>query len=299
MSATKNSSWRTRLAGLLESERAQAFITALIIINAVTLGLETSKQITDQIGAVLVTIDRIILSVFVVEISLRIVARGAAFFRDPWSMFDFSVVAIALVPTTDELAVLRALRVLRVLRLISIVPHMRRVVGGLLAAIPGLSSILGILMLLFYVFAVIATKLFGETFPQFFGTLAGSMYTLFQIMTLESWSMGIVRPVMEVHELAWLFFVPFILVTTFTVLNLFIAIIVSAMEGERRSDEDQAVGAAKHLTDEAVRILHTEMAALSKQMNDMRRHLERLQRKDETTYADTKGWQSTTTDSVP
>ncbi|MGC1951354.1 MAG: ion transporter [Gammaproteobacteria bacterium] len=267
---------------MVEGERAQAFITVLIIVNAVTLGLETSKQITDHIGAVLLTADRIILSVFVVEITLRVITRGLQFFRDPWSLFDFSVVAIALVPTTDELAVLRALRVLRVLRLISIIPHMRRVVGGLLAAIPGLSSIVGILMLLFYVFAVIATKLFGEAFPQWFGTLGNSMYTLFQIMTLESWSMGIVRPVMEVYGLAWLFFVPFILATTFTVLNLFIAIIVSAMESERRDEEEQTVAAVTHVTDEMVRAIHTDMQAMRRQMNEMHLHLERLQLQDET-----------------
>nr|MBS0019361.1 ion transporter [Gammaproteobacteria bacterium] len=282
MPTTGSSGWRAWLGSIVEGERAQAFITVLITVNAVTLGLETSKQITDHIGAVLLTADRIILSVFVVEITLRVIARGSQFFRDPWSLFDFSVVAIALVPTTDELAVLRALRVLRVLRLISIIPHMRRVVGGLLAAIPGLSSIVGILMLLFYVFAVIATKLFGEAFPQWFGTLGNSMYTLFQIMTLESWSMGIVRPVMEVYGLAWLFFVPFILATTFTVLNLFIAIIVSAMESERRDEEEQTVAAVTHVTDEMVRAIHTDMQAMRRQMNEMHRHLERLQLQDET-----------------
>lgn len=282
MPTTGSSDWRAWLGSIVEGERAQAFITVLIIVNAVTLGLETSKQITDHIGAVLLAADRIILSVFVVEITLRVITRGLQFFRDPWSLFDFSVVAIALVPTTDELAVLRALRVLRVLRLISIIPHMRRVVGGLLAAIPGLSSIVGILMLLFYVFAVIATKLFGEAFPQWFGTLGNSMYTLFQIMTLESWSMGIVRPVMEVYGLAWLFFVPFILATTFTVLNLFIAIIVSAMESERRDEEEQTVAAVTHVADEMVRAIHTDMQEMRRQMNEMHQHLERLQLQDET-----------------
>lgn len=281
MSATEGPSWQGRLGSVVDGEPAQAFITVLIVINAITLGLETSQQITDHIGAGLLTADRIILGVFVAEISLRITARGFQFFRDPWNLFDFSVVAIALVPATDELAVLRALRVLRVLRLISIIPHMRRVVGGLLAAIPGLSSILGILMLLFYVFAVIATKLFGEAFPEWFGTLGSSMYTLFQIMTLESWSMGIVRPVMEVYGLAWLFFVPFILVTTFTVLNLFIAIIVSAMESERRADEEPTVPGVTHVRDEMIRTIHADMQALGRQMNEMHRHLERLRLQNE------------------
>ncbi len=278
MSATEDSSWQARLANVVEGARAQAFIGSLIAINAVTLGLETSPQVMGQIGGLLIAADRIILSVFVLEITLRIAAHGLRFFRDPWSVFDFSVVAIALIPATAELAVLRALRVLRVLRLLSILPHMRRVVGGLLAAIPGLSSILGILMLLFYVFAVIATKLFGEVFPQWFGSLGDSMYTLFQIMTLESWSMGIVRPVMEVYPLAWLFFVPFILATTFTVLNLFIAIIVSAMEGEKRAEEEKTVAAITHVADGMVQAIHVDMQAMRRQMNEIHLHLEQLQK---------------------
>jgi len=160
------------------------------------------------------------------------------FFRDPWSVFDFLVVAIALVPASGQLAVLRALRVLRVLRILTIVPSMRRVVGGLLAAIPGLASIGMVLALVFYVFAVITTNLFGGAFPDWFGTLGRSLYTLFQVMTLESWSMGISRPVMEVYPYAWIFFIPFILIATFTMLNLFIGVIVSAMQSF--SDDDKA-----------------------------------------------------------
>ena len=148
-----------------------------------------------------------------------------AFWRDAWSVFDFAVVAIALLPATGPLAVLRALRVLRVLRLLTMVPSMRRVVGALLAAIPGLGSIALVLLIIYYVFAVIATKLFAATHPEWFGDLGRSLYTLFQIMTLESWSMGIARPVMENFPYAWAFFVPFILVATFTVLNLFNAML--------------------------------------------------------------------------
>ena len=181
-------------------------------------------------------------------------------------MFDFSVVAIALIPATGPLAVLRALRVLRVLRvlrLLTMVPSMRKVVGALLAAIPGLGSIALVLLILYYVFAVIATNLFAAAYPEWFGTIGNSLYTLFQIMTLESWSMGIARPVMEQFPYAWAFFIPFILVATFTMLNLFIAIIVNAMQSYSESEHQ-----------ETVRVVQATQAHIEA---DMRDELRRLQ----------------------
>jgi voltage-gated sodium channel len=216
-------------------------------------------------GPVLIAIDRTILAVFVVEIALRIAAHGWRFFRDPWSIFDFIVVAIALVPATGQFSVLRALRILRVLRLISAVPRMRRVVTALLSAIPGLGAIIALLSLIFYVSAVMATKLFGASFPDWFGTIGESLYSLFQIMTLESWSMGIVRPVLEVYSLAWLFFVPFILITTFTTLNLFIAVIVNAMQAEHDREAEAAEAEAKG-----------ERGALLEELQAVRRELAEL-----------------------
>lgn len=224
--------WRSRLAAAVERPPAQTFIMVLILINAVTLGLETNAGVMQRWGDILHVVDRAILTVFVVELALRLVAHGLRFFRDPWSIFDFLVVGIALVPAAGPFSVLRALRVLRVLRLITMLPNMRRVVAGLLSAIPGLASVFGIIAIIFYVAAVIATKLFGATFPDWFGTIGLSAYTLFQVMTLESWSMGIVRPVMEVFPYAWLFFILFILISTFTMLNLFIAVIVNAIQAE-------------------------------------------------------------------
>ncbi|RFC66424.1 ion transporter [Fulvimarina endophytica] len=229
---------RDRLQTLFRSRIWERFIITLIILNAIFLGMETSPSIMREIGDLLLFIDRVILAVFVVEIVGRIIAFGPRFFRDPWSIFDFVVVAIALLPATGPLTVLRALRILRVLRLISVVPSLRRVIGGLIAALPGMASIVALLALTFYIFAVMATKLFGATFPVWFGDLGASIYTLFQVMTLESWSMGIVRPVMEVHPYAWVFFVPFILSTTYAVLNLFIGVIVSAMQGEHDASID-------------------------------------------------------------
>ncbi|HKY95610.1 MAG TPA: ion transporter [Kiloniellales bacterium] len=230
--------FRARLRHLVDRPITQRVITALIALNAVTLGLETSETAMVEAGDWLHLIDQVLLGVFVLELSAKMLAKGGAFWRDPWNVFDTVVVGIALVPTSGPLSVLRALRVLRVLRLISLVPSMRGVVEALLKALPGMGSILALLGILFYVGAVMATKLYGAEFPALFGTLGRSAFTLFQVMTLEGWSAEVVRPVMDLHPQAWLFFIPFILTTTFAVLNLFIAIIVNAMQ--ERYDADHA-----------------------------------------------------------
>jgi voltage-gated sodium channel len=239
--------WRARLASRMDQPRLQQVLLLLILANAAILGLESYPAIAERWGRWLSLGDRLLLGVFTVEIAVRIIAHGRRFFRDPWSVFDFAVIAIALIPASGPFAVLRALRVLRVMRVISLVPSMRRVAAGLLAAIPGLGAVVGMIAVILYVFAVMATKLFGERFPDWFGTLGESTYTLFQVMTLESWSMGIVRPVMEVYPHAWIFFVLYILVSTFTMLNLFIAVVVNAMQNGRPDDEiaDAAQGGAE------------------------------------------------------
>lgn len=268
-------SLRLSVQRLVEQPRFVNFILALIILNAILLGLETSKSVMAEWGPLLVALDHAMLTVFTVELLLRIYAWRGRFFTDAWSIFDLVVVVIALVPASGPFAVLRALRVLRVLRLLTIVPSMRRVVSALLGALPGLGSIAMLLMLVYYVFAVIATKLFGESFPDWFGTLGRSLYTLFQVMTLESWSMGISRPIMEKFPYAWVFFIPFILVATFTMLNLFIAIIVNAMqsftEAEHAVEEQKHEQAEKREQD----YLHAELGAIRAELRQLREQLAR------------------------
>ncbi len=178
------------LRALLASRRTEQVITALIVLNAIILGLETSPAVMAGWGNWLLWADRILLTVFVIEIGARLVVHRLAFFRDPWSLFDFVVVGVALVPATGAFSVLRALRVLRVLRLITVAPSLKRVVSALISALPGMGAIVMLLALVFYVSAVMATMLFGESFPQWFGSLGASAYSLFQIMTLESWSIS-------------------------------------------------------------------------------------------------------------
>jgi voltage-gated sodium channel len=222
--------WRLALARWVESGRVQGLIVAVILFNAVILGLETSAAAMAAWGGLLVALDRVCLVVFVLELALKLVAYQRYFWRSGWNIFDLLVVAVAVVPGAGPWAVLRSLRVLRVLRLLTVIPALRKVVAAFLHSIPGLAGVVSLMVIFFYTAGVLATRLFGENFPDWFGTLGRSLYTLFQVMTLESWSMGIVRPVMEAHPLAWAFFVPFIVIATFTILNLFIGIIVSTMQ---------------------------------------------------------------------
>jgi len=264
---------RAALHRLIDQSWFNRFILTLILLNALILGMETSATLMAQYGPLLLMLDKIMLAIFVLELLLRIFVHRLAFFKDPWSLFDFAVVAIALIPASGPLAVLRSLRVLRVLRVLSMVPSMKRVVSALLGSLPGLASIAMVLLLIYYVFAVIATKLFSAAFPEWFGSIGASFYTLFQVMTLESWSMGIARPVMEQFSHAWLFFVPFILVATFTMLNLFIAIIVNTMQ--TFSEEEQALERQQDKLAEQAgqQQLQQELAAIRQELQLLRSEL--------------------------
>ncbi|MBE7503186.1 MAG: ion transporter [Verrucomicrobiales bacterium] len=241
--------WRLALARRVESPVMQLGIIVLILLNAVVLGLETSAVWRTRWGSWLEAIDQLCLTVFVIEVGLKMVAYRGAFWRNGWNGFDAVVIGIALVPEAGAWAVLRSLRVLRVLRLLTVLPQLRRVVAAFLHAIPGLLGVIAVMAIFYYTAGVLATTLFSPTHPQWFGSLGRSLYTLFQIMTLESWSMGIVRPVMESHPWAWAFFVPFIVIATFTILNLFIGIIVSTMQEMAALDSRAASAGAGQLTE--------------------------------------------------
>jgi voltage-gated sodium channel len=268
------SSASSPLIRLLESPLLQRLIIGLILLNAVTLGLETSAAVMAAYGPWIKAVDRSILVLFTLEVGAKLIAYRGRFWREPWNLFDFAIVAVAWLPASGPFTVLR---VLRLLRLVSLVPKLRFIVEALLRAIPGIVSIFGLLLLVFYVFAVMATGLFGETHPQWFGSLGASLYTLFQVMTLESWSMGIARPVIEAHPHAWVFFIVFILVSTFTVLNLFIAIIVDAMQriGGEQGDKTEAV--VKAVVHEEQAHWQAEFAALHAETVALQQRLLRLQ----------------------
>nr|WP_275296393.1 ion transporter [Sulfitobacter geojensis] len=223
----------------MESGPFGSFIMGVIIFNAALLGLETSQRAVDAFGPLMLALDTLCLAIFVIELLLKMYVYRLAFFRDGWNIFDFVIVGISLAPAADGLSALRALRILRVLRLVSTAPRLRRVVEGFITALPGMASVFTLMALIFYIGAVIATKLFGSAFEEWFGTLGRSGYSLFQIMTLESWSMGIVRPVMLEYPYAWVFFIPFIMVTTFAVVNLLVGLIVNSMQ-DAHAEESNA-----------------------------------------------------------
>ncbi|SDI78963.1 ion transporter [Aliiruegeria lutimaris] len=228
---------RATLTTWLERPATRNLVIGVIIFNAILLGLETYPAVMDRAGGLIIALDYACLTIFVIEITAKLIAYRFRFFRSPWNIFDFVIVGIALIPAAHAFSVLRALRILRVLRVISALPRLRRVVEGFISALPGMGSVFLLMGLVFYIGAVMSTKLYGESFPEWFGSLGRSLYSLFQIMTLESWSMGIVRPVMQVHSGAWLFFVPFILLTTFAVVNLLVGLIVNSMQDAHHEED--------------------------------------------------------------
>jgi voltage-gated sodium channel len=254
-----------RLEALVTNPVFERIILTVIVVNAITLGLETSKSVMASYGTVLQTIDTVILWIFVAELVAKMIAFGSRFWRDPWCIFDFVIVAITLVPATGNLSVFRSLRILRALRLISALPSVRRVVTSLLSAIPSMGAVIFLLMLINYIFAVMSTKMFGDAFPEMFGTIGASFYTLFQIMTLEGWSGDVVRPVMRVFPWAWAVFVPYIVVVTFAVLNLFIGIIVDAMQ--QRTDA---------ASERIIEVTESEYARLMSELRSLRQDVQNL-----------------------
>jgi voltage-gated sodium channel len=256
---TGRGTWRVKLDAVLHGTTFTRTVTALIVLNAALLGLETSEAVmTSPVGAPVRVVNQLILGFFVVEIVAKLIARGLHFFRSGWNVFDLLVVGVSLVPASSGLQVLRTLRVLRVLRLLSQVKNLRDIVEAIGRALSGMAWTSLLLLLVFYVFGVMGTELYGQSQPEFFGDLGRTMYTLFQVMTLESWSMGIARPTMESAPLAWLFFVPFILVSSFMVLNLFIAIIVNATQSVHEEDRVDLDGEILR----EIRELRSEVAAL-------------------------------------
>jgi len=267
---------RARAARLVLSPLFQRVVIGLILLNAVTLGLETSGTVMETWGGLLSVIDRALLVLFTIELAIRIYAFRGRFFRDPWGLFDFVIVAISWAPSSGPFAVLRALRVLRVLRLASAVPSMRLVVEAMLKALPGMGSIVLLMGLIFYVFAVMATKLYGDLLPERFGTLGDSLFTLFQMMTLESWAEANVRPILEHRPMAWLFFVPFILVATFVVLNLFIGVIVDSIQ-TLREQRGGAEAVSAQLAAEAARSdAHLDAQAVLAELRALRAEVRAL-----------------------
>ncbi|MDX2164672.1 MAG: ion transporter [Gammaproteobacteria bacterium] len=212
-------------------------IASIIMLNTVVLGAETYPALMNTYGPTLNLAEEVIICIFIAELTLRFIADGWGFFKKPWSIFDFLVVAVALIPSQNAFGALRAARALRVLRLISIFPKFRIVIEGLIIAIPGIAAIGAVMAIILCVFGLMASMMYGASYPAWFGNLHLSIFSLFQIMTLEGWP-DIVRTIMQDRPYAWIFFVTYILIATFSVLNLFIAVIVEAMQRNHSLEEN-------------------------------------------------------------
>lgn len=260
---------REKLGAFLESTNFQNFIIGLIILNSITIGMETSKSWMNSFGFLFEWLDDAILAVFVIEIVLKLYAFGFKFFKSPWNLFDFFIVAIAAVPAAGSFSVFRTIRILRTLRLIKNVPKLRVIIEALIKSIPSIGWIMVLLIMVFYIFAVLATNLYGEQFPQWFGDIGESMFTLFQIMTLESWSSGIARPMMEITPYAYIFFIPFILIATYTTLNIFIAIVVNTMNEMHMQDVKDEEDLKSEITLAEHRKSQIQIEALSRKIDTL------------------------------
>jgi voltage-gated sodium channel len=264
--ATQDVSLRARAGRFINSDGVRNAILAVIVINAICLGLYTDAGVRASIGTLLRVLDIAVTLIFVAEIALKLYADRLSFFRDGWNVFDFLIVFASVLTLAGSTGisvlrvfrVLRVVRVLRVLRIFSVVSELRRVVEAFLNAIPGMSAIIAVLLLLFYVSAVITTDLFGRAAPDLFGSIGASFFTLFQIMTGDGWS-EVVRELDDEFPLAWLFFVPFITITSFAVLNMFIAVIVDSLQREQvraaeamQADLQSGIAAAKERLEEDI-----------------------------------------------
>ncbi|NGZ07614.1 MAG: ion transporter [Magnetococcales bacterium] len=236
---------------ILASRSFQNGIVGVILFNAAVLGVLTSRNLSPVTVEILEWLDHACLVIFCIELVLKLMVQQLRFFRDGWNVFDFIVVAIALLPATGSLSVLRAMRVLRLMRLVSSMPSMRKVISGMFCSMPGVASVAGVLLVIFYVSAILAIGIFRELDPEKFGNLGLTFFTLFQLMTTEGWP-TMAREMMKTLPYAWLFFVPFIIFTTFTTLNLVVGIIVNGMEeAKEESAREEMAAQGVHVSEES------------------------------------------------
>lgn len=262
---------REQLGNLVDHPIVQRFIVFVLLLNALTLGLDTSPEVMEKYGDLITRINEIIPIIFVIEVGSRLIARGKRFFKESWNVFDIVIISISFLPSGSAFSALRALRILRVLHVISLVPRMRHVVAAMIKSLPQIGSIVALLLIISYISSVIVTHLYGQPYPELFGSIGLSMLTLFQLMTLEGWAAEVVRPVMETHPYSVFLFIPYMLMTAFAILNLFTAVLVDSMQVLQNSyTEDKS-------DQETAHVLHEELEALRGEMSEITRELQRMQ----------------------
>jgi voltage-gated sodium channel len=264
---------KERCREVVEARWFEPFMIGLILFNAVLIGLETSHDIVEQHGRLLHLANDIILWVFVVEAALKITAvapRFGLYFGSGWNLFDFTIVVLSFLPATEEFAlVARLIRVLRVLRLVSTVPQLRLIVATLVRSIPSMGHDIMLMSIIFYIYAVTGFHLFHKDDPEHWGSLGTALLTLFGVVTLEGW-VQVMETVMKPHPWAWLYFVSFVLIGTFVMLNLFIAVVINNLDASKTAElealeqppgRDEIMKELKR-TQEALAILQRKLEAL-------------------------------------
>lgn len=264
------------LLGFIESTRFRRIIVTLIIVNSILIGLETIPSVMLRYGFLIDVFDSIILALFALEILLKLMVYKRSFFMDPWNCFDFLIVAISIVPAAGSFSVFRTLRIVRTLRLLKSLPKLKLIIESLLQSIPSIGWIVVLLTIVYYVFAVIGTNLFGTNYPEYFGDLGKTTFTLFQIMTLESWSSAIARPIMEGTPFAAIYFILFILIATYTTLNIFIAIVVNTMNEVSLKDLKEEEQHIKDFVLEENARLHAKLDSLMKKVDEKKDEVDDL-----------------------
>jgi len=208
-------------------------IISLILLNGVVLGLETSSQLVERYGAIMEMTSHVILIAFILEALMKIIAVApqlGRYFGSGWNVFDFSVVVFSLLPSTGEFAMIaRLARLLRVMRLISTIPELRLIVTTLVRSLPGMMHVVLLMGVIFYIYAVAGFHLYNEHDPELWGTLGLSLLTLFRVVTLEDWT-DVMYTAMEMNPYSWIFFVSFVVMGTFVIINLFIAVVLNNLE---------------------------------------------------------------------
>lgn len=224
---------RARLRQALSSHVFEGFINSLILLNAIILGALTysygSTHSSQKWVSFLICLDMGIIGIFMAEMALKIYAFGRSFFRSGWNVFDLIIVSIGVLGSSYPLTIVRSLRVLRLFRLLKRVPSMRAVVEGFLRSLPGIASVFMVMIIIIFIFAVLGTGLFKDVSPRLFGSLQTSTFTLFTVLTLEGWP-DVAREVMHEVKGSWVFFVLYIVLNSFVVLNLMIAVTIEAMQ---------------------------------------------------------------------
>jgi len=262
---------RALARGVAERPAFNRMIVVVLVLNAVALGLRTAESVSRSLDPLLIGVESAVVAIFVVEMAIKILAFGRGFFRHAWNWFDLIVIAISVVPASGTLLMLRTIRILRTFRLISVIPSMRRVVNALFTAVPGLVSILLLLLLVVYTSSIAAVQMFGAVAPAHFGHLGSALLTMFKVMT-QGWP-EVADEIVTVRPLGWLFFVGYIVVTGFIVLNLLIAVIVNAMERqvvEAQAAKEERVEQTQHAQ------LMAELSALRTQLDTVQTELTEL-----------------------